>query len=434
MKSIVSIVKGEDVDKMVREALDLIGGIKSIVTPGARVLIKPNAHGAHPPEEHITSDPRVVAAVVRLCKEVGAKEVIVGESSTVGQDSLRSLEVSGIKKAAEDAGADRCIDLKKDEYVNIKIPKGKIFKSLDLPKTAVTCDTLIDIPVLKTHHGTRMTCSLKNMKGLLKDADKLRFHKMGLFWAIADLNLARKPDLVVVDCLTAMEGMGPFHGRWSVEAPSGEIVECYVAGGEHVKMDLIIASRDPVAADATCARIIGLDVESVDYIMNAYAHGLGRMKSEEIDVKGKRIKDVARKFKIPAENFADYAEYVTVHDEGACSGCRAYVVWALENLNVRGLLEERKGLTIALGTKKDLPQEWGRGKNLVLFGNCVLKWKGEGVFVSGCPPFGGDVLQAIAESEVEEETPPGEDPWFIKFLKKYPYPIGYKPNQTTKPS
>lgn len=424
-KSIVSIVKGKAVNKMLRKAIDLIGGIESFVKPGDIVLVKPNAHGAHPPESHVDTNPKVVAAVVRLCKAAGAKEVIIGEASGIGQDSIKSLEVSGIKKAAEEAGADRFIDLEKDEYIRVEIPKGKLIKYIDLPKTVLTSDVLINVPVLKTHHGTVITCALKNIKGIIRNLDKKKSHRIGVEWVVPDIHLAKKPNLVVVDAIVAMEGMGPLGGKWTMEAPNGEKVTLEMVGGEPVEMDLIIASADPVAADTTCAKIMGIDPEKIPMIRNAYAHGIGKIKPNEMEIKGNKIEEVARKFKLPPEDLTRYYKYVSIHDEGACSGCRAYLVWALENLRARGLLEQRKEKTIVIGADHPaiLPIEWGRGENLVLIGNCTGKWKGEGAFVPGCPPVGRYFMQAIMESKVDEVVPEGETPWIIRFYQKYPRPL-----------
>ena len=130
MKSVVSIVKGTDVEAMAQEAIDLVGGIESVVKPGDVVLIKPNCHGPHPPEEHITVDPRLVAAVVKICKKAKPKEVIVGEVPSIGA-AMISFEVSGIKDAVEKAGVDRLADLDQDEFVSMEIPQGKILKRVD---------------------------------------------------------------------------------------------------------------------------------------------------------------------------------------------------------------------------------------------------------------------------------------------------------------
>jgi len=404
-KSVVSIVKGKDVDAMAQEAIDLIGGIESIIKPGDVVLIKPNCHGPHPWEDHITVDPRLVAAVVKICKEAKAKEVLVGEAPSLG-GAMLSFEISGIKDAVEAVGA-RLIDLENDEYVSMEIPQGKILKRIDRPKTLATCDVLISMPIIKTHHGTKMTGSLKNMMGTLNSAGKSLVHEVGLWYSIADINKARKPDLVVADMIVAMEGMGPIAGRTVVELADGTRKTLEIVGGVFVPLDLVVASRDPVASDATCARIMKFNPGEIDHIRFAYEHGLGNIAAGQIEVRGKQIEEVAYGFKMCPTNLEDFSEYVTAHTEGACFGCLAYQYWALENLRARGLLQRNSGLNIVMGSKNYIPDEWGTGENLLLIGNCVSKWKHLGMYGEGCPPNGapflvGPALRRIGPDAIQE--------------------------------
>ncbi len=403
MKSVVSIVKGKDVEAMVKEAIHLIGGIQSIVKPGDVVLIKPNVHGPHPPEDHITTDPRLVAAVVKLCKKAKAKEVLVGEAPSLTGGTMFCFEISGMKDAVEGAGA-RIVDLETDEYVSMEIPQGKILKSIERPKTLAECDVLISMPVMKTHHGTKITGSLKNMMGTLNRAGKNLIHRIGLYEAIADINKSRKPDLVVADMLVAMEGMGPIAGRTVTPLPDGTVWTREIVGGILVPLDLIVASKDPVANDATCARIMKVNPEEVDHLRFAYEHGLGNIQADQIEIRGKQIAEVARAFKLPPTDLSDFSDYVTVHDEGACFGCRAYQYWALENLLARGLLQRDSDLHIVMGPKEYIPDEWGTGKNLLLLGNCVEKWKHLGIFGEGCPPAGGPFSQGVVLRKVGPEA------------------------------
>jgi len=386
MKAVVSIVKGKDVEAMVDEALELIGGIESVVKTGNVVLIKPNVHGAHPLEDHITTDPRLVAAVVKKCKKAGAKEVLVGEAPSLGADTMFCFEIAGMKDAVEAAGA-RLVDLETDEFAPMEIPQGKILKSIDRPKTFINCDVLISMPVMKTHHGTKVTGSLKNMMGTLNRNGKDLVHRVGLDEAIADINKARKPDLVVADMIVAMEGEGPIAGRTVTIQPDGSRWIRETVGGILVPMDLIVASRDPVANDATCCRIMKVNPEEVFHLQFAYEHGLGNIGVAQIEVRGKQIEEVARAFSLPPTTFEEFAEYVTVHSENACFACPAYLYMALLNLRERDLLERDSGLHIVMGTKNHIPDDWGTGKNLLLLGNCVSKWKHLGLYAEGCPPM-----------------------------------------------
>ena len=383
-KSVVSIVKGTDVEAMAKEALDLIGGIESVVKKGDVVLIKPNCHGPHPWEDHITTDPRLIAAVIRLCKKAGAKEIWVGEAPSLG-GAMLSFEISGQKEAVEATKAAKLIDLETAEYVTMKVKNGMINKSIERPKIVRDCDVLISIPIIKTHHGTKMTASLKNMMGTLNRAGKTNIHMIGLSESICDLNISRKPDLVVADMIVAMEGMGPIAGRTVIENPDGSRKMMKTVGGILVKMDTVVASKDPVAADATCARIIAFNPAEVDHIRYSYEHGLGNLKTSEIEIVGKQIKDVKHAFSHHPTDVGDFAEFITVHDENACFGCRGYLYMTLANVKARGMLKKHP-IHVVIGPKDEIPDEWGTGDNLIIIGNCNAKWKHLGQYAGGCVP------------------------------------------------
>ncbi|MFC2045212.1 DUF362 domain-containing protein [Chloroflexota bacterium] len=384
-KSVVSIVKGTDPEAMVQEAMELIGGMESVVKPGDVVLIKPNCHGPHPWEDHITTDPRLIAAVIKLCKKAGAKEILVGESPSLG-GAMLSFEISGQKEAVEATGMAKLVDLEADEFVSMKVPNGKILKNIDRPKTLADCDVLISMPIIKTHHGTKMTASLKNMMGSLSRAGKTFIHQVGLSESIADINKARKADLVMADMIVAMEGMGPIAGRTVMEQPDGSRKIWETIGGILVPLDMVVASKDPVACDATCGRIVDIQPEEVDHIVYANEHGLGNIRADQIEIRGKQIAEVYHHFDPHPTDLTEFAEYFNIHAENACFGCLAYFYMSLSNARARGLLKQWPDLHIVLGPKDAIPDEWGTGDNLIMIGNCLSKWKHLGQYSSGCVP------------------------------------------------
>ena len=113
-KSIVSIVKGNDIEKMVTEALFHLGGVKKLIRPKSTVVIKPNAGHLNGPDTSVNTNPDVVAAVIKEIRKANPKEIILAESAAIGCDTMECLEISGIKKAAEEAGLDKIIDIKKE--------------------------------------------------------------------------------------------------------------------------------------------------------------------------------------------------------------------------------------------------------------------------------------------------------------------------------
>jgi len=105
-KSIVSIVKGTDAQKMVEEALSLLGGVESLIKPNSTVVIKPNIGHTYPPETSVNTSPAMVAAAIKVLRKARPRRIILAEASAIGCDTLKCMEVSGIRKAAEEAGVD----------------------------------------------------------------------------------------------------------------------------------------------------------------------------------------------------------------------------------------------------------------------------------------------------------------------------------------
>jgi uncharacterized protein (DUF362 family) len=236
-KSIVSIVKGTDADRMVELAVDHLGGVKSLIRRGSTVVIKPNAGHEGAPETSVNTSPEVVAAVIRLVKQANPRRIILAESSAIGCETLACLESSGIKQAAEDAGVDEIRDIKGEQDLvkrPIESPTSDI-KQVELPRFLLEADHLVNVPIFKSHVSMVFTCALKNLKGVVQDKHHYVMHCTNLANAMMDLGDVVRPDLTVVDMIRPMEGFGPHSGT-------------------PVEFDCVVAGRDMVAIDAT-ARI-----------------------------------------------------------------------------------------------------------------------------------------------------------------------------------
>jgi len=274
-KSLVSVVRGDSdnqIETMLRKSIDNFGGMGEIVSPGQTVVVKPPVLTS---DKTCAPDPRVVAAVVKLAREAGG-EVTVAESSGNG-DTSYNLSKVGITSAAEDAGAE-VRDLQKEKTVQVSIPDGVALKEVQTYPTIHDCDVLISVPRLKRHSSATVTISLKNMMGTVPPSEMRRFHATGLSQCIADLNSVIRSNLTVVDATYAMTGTGP-------------------TGGDMVKLDTIIASKDPVAADAVAAKElqeleerIGLalelrfDASDVRHIRAAADLGVGTSSLDDMQI------------------------------------------------------------------------------------------------------------------------------------------------------
>jgi uncharacterized protein (DUF362 family) len=228
-KTLVGVVRGRDVDQMVREAVALIGGIEKLQVKGKTVLVKPNVVSDQPPPA--TTNPDVVRSVVRLFKEAGAHRVIVGDmSALIALPTSRNLERTGIAKAARDAGAE-VIDFDDAEWVEVKPPGAWLTRSIHIARPVYDADLLINLPVVKTHRNATYSICLKNFVGVTHPRYRpYRVNPAKWEEVVAEINLAVQPDLNIVDATTIMVADGPWEG------PSE-------------KSDLIMASGDRIAAD-----------------------------------------------------------------------------------------------------------------------------------------------------------------------------------------
>ena len=148
-KSIVSISKGTDVGKMVEEVLAPLGGVESLIKPKSTVVLKPNAGHVASAETSVNTNPEVIAAVIKEIRKAGPKEIILAEASAIGCDTMESLEVSGILKAAEDAGVDRVIDIKSDkDLINIPIRDARSdLNKIRLPRFLLEAEHIVNMPI-----------------------------------------------------------------------------------------------------------------------------------------------------------------------------------------------------------------------------------------------------------------------------------------------
>jgi len=380
--SIVSIVKVHQshVTEAVRRAVRLVHGM-SVIRPADTVLIKPNLIRPSPSGSGIITDARVTEAVVELVLEHGPKRVIIGEGSSVGYDfpgqvdSLTAMEVSGTAEVARKFGL-QMIDLNHDEVVQVEAPDAYVMHTFGVARTALEADVIIDLPVIKTHARTGITCGLKNMKGVLPGKEKKRTHQLGLDRGIVDLNRVMKPHLTVVDGIVGRAGT---HTR----------------DADRVALNCIVAGTDVVAVDAICATVMGFDVEDILHIRLADEAGLGEADLDRISVYGERIANVARPFQPYADAARERFGEATIIEKNSCTGCWGEMESAFLYLNRAGFADRLKDLVLILGTPDEIPD---LDSVPVIVGKCPSEHRHLGVWVGGCPPHGLRITDAICEA------------------------------------
>ena len=239
----VSLQKVESYEpRIVREGLvrlvEAFGGMGAFVSPGERVLLKPNMLLAKPPEKAVTTHPEVLRGVIELVKEAGGVP-LVGDSPGVGS-ARRVAEKSGMFRVIEETGAELV-----EFSESTEVAGNGMFKRFEIARPYMQADRLINIAKLKTHEMMTITCSVKNLFGSIIGTSKAAWHlKAGaereLFARLLlEIYLLRKPDLNIVDAIIAMEGNGP-------------------GSGDQRHVGLIMGGTNPVAIDVIAAEIIGI--------------------------------------------------------------------------------------------------------------------------------------------------------------------------------
>jgi len=263
---------GDDPEALVRRAVAAIGGMERFVAKGSKVLVKPNVCTAGRSYEYAaTTNPRVVAAVVKLCREAGAGRVAVYDNPFGGtaEDAFAS---SGIGPEAQAAGGELEFPAAM-KFVSVDLPDGQTLKQTEVYDGALNADVLINIPIPKHHSLAQLTIGMKNQLGVIRDRPEMH---ASLNRKLVDLNQYLVPTLTIVDAVRILTANGPTGGNLD----------------DVKKLDTVIATHDPVAADAYATTLFGWeDPDRLLYVKYGAERGIGRsdlknLQIEELTVGG----------------------------------------------------------------------------------------------------------------------------------------------------
>jgi uncharacterized protein (DUF362 family) len=251
--------------ELTRRSIAAVGGIERFVKQGADVIIKPNICNAyHGPEYASTTNPEVVAAIVALCVEAGARNVRVMDFP-FGGTAKKAYEISGIAQAVEAAGGQMAL-MNSLKYQEVAIPNAMALKKTQVYADILNADTVINVPIAKHHSNARLTLGMKNLMGTILNRGAL--HANGLHQSIVDLSTVVKSHLTVVDATRILVANGPTGGSLN----------------DVRQMDTVIASHDVVVADAFAATLFNMTGADIEYIRLADQLGLGTMDLHSIDI------------------------------------------------------------------------------------------------------------------------------------------------------
>ncbi len=265
----VAAVMGNDTLRSTLKAVELLGGMKAFVPKGARVALLPNVQSRNP---GTFTKPEILRAVIRMCREAGAKEINI-----LSWQPLKSWEDCGLVQPAAEEGAEIKLYEPKDEnFRKVPIPEGKNCREAMILNGLYENDVLINMPITKNHAGNKFTGTMKNLMGLNSRASNRTFHKDNwttdlsaieyLDQSIVDLNKAIKPALNIVDATEFIITGGP------------------MGPGELHKPRKIVAGVDRVAVDSYCSSLWGLKAEDIFMIRHADAQKLGRMNLRSVKI------------------------------------------------------------------------------------------------------------------------------------------------------
>ena len=310
----VAAVRGRDLAAMTRDALDAIGGIGSVVHEGETVFVKPNmvtlpwsSAMYNPFRLGECTKPEIVIAVVEECLKAGAREVIVGDGSQMPRfDWNGAVTLDGSTSLAREAarldglyrGTVRLVCLDVDTTTWVQVPTSTSLGRVAVSSLVTEADRVISIPVAKTHKWAYLTLSLKTFIGTTPlerygwvnsgNYDRVLLHRndsspLGFGRLFVDLAHAAGPDLAIIDFSIGMEGDGPS------TSTGGTPLDVATRLGSW----LVLASTDPVAADATAARVMGQESPYVgDILRMAHQSGMGAVCTESIELVGARLDDL----------------------------------------------------------------------------------------------------------------------------------------------
>ncbi|HMK60225.1 MAG TPA: DUF362 domain-containing protein [Dissulfurispiraceae bacterium] len=257
------VATGSRPDKITRAAVEALGGMKKYISKGDVVVVKPNIGWDRLPEHAATTNPDVVATVVQMCFEAGAKKVKVFDRTV--NDPRRCYIQSGIMQAAKNAGADvSYVDERKFKDTAIN---GISLKSWPLYEDVLNADKVINLPIAKHHGLSKLTMSLKNWMGIM-GGQRSQIHQR-IDESLVDVSRAVRPVLTILDAVRILTRNGPQGGN----------------PADVKRLDTVIAGVDQVAVDSYGATLFGMKGSDLGYIRIADKSGLGTMDLSKIKVR-----------------------------------------------------------------------------------------------------------------------------------------------------
>ena len=254
----------EKIYSLLKQGLDLLGGVEALIPKEAKILLKPNLLKKAEVEKAVITHPVVVGAFARILRENGYEHIVLADSCGHGttQTVIRGTGMDTYLEKYHIPAIDY------SEGVKTAYPQGIQAKEFILPKELLDQDCVISLSKMKTHALERITGAVKNSYGFVYGFHKAKGHTQypsadSFARMLIDLNKCVAPKLYVMDGIVAMEGNGP-------------------GSGDPVPMNVMLMSTDPVALDSVFSYLIYLKPEMVPTNYHGEKMGLGTWKEEKI--------------------------------------------------------------------------------------------------------------------------------------------------------
>jgi len=279
-KVIISDTQNNEISEIIKNVFEIFGVEDKV--KDKKILVKPNLLGPFPPERGVTTDPRVISAIVQELKKCKPKDIVVGDNSgSIHFDPFKIAKITGILDAS-----DECYSNIAREVVEVKV-ESEFIEELFISRIVKEADYVINVPKFKTHSLTTITGAIKNMFGIIPGGKKAKLHSFTrsikeFAELLVDIYQIRIPDLNIMDAIIGMEGVGPTNGKTRI-------------------INKIISSDNGVSLDSVMAAMMGLKPFTIELLQVAKKRNLGETDISNIIIDGEL--EVISGFKTPNNGF-----------------------------------------------------------------------------------------------------------------------------------
>jgi len=324
--------------------------------------LKPNLVVEKPADCGATTHTEVLEGIIKFLKDFGIKNISIMENSAMGHSAKKAFKVCGYEELSKKYDV-KLADLQNDRSRTIH------YEGLDISicESILNTDFFINVPVLKAHSQTKMTCCMKNLKGCMPQSEMRRFHAIGLHKPIAALNA------IFMDVFKDAQ-------YCVVDSICGDL--SFEEGGTPVEANRVITGQNPLLVDSYCAHLIGYKPEDIEYLTIGKKFGIGGYYSlnEKIIKLNGDCKPLVNLKANDARIAGKYSSFIK--EDSACSVCYASLIFALHRCGASSL--KNKKICIGQGFKGKTAES-----DVLGIGNCT---KGFKKFVGGCPANAADIL------------------------------------------